>query len=77
MWMNGWWGPFSGMWIFPLIFFIVALLFIFRRGTTPVCGGHHPGKSEPTAREILDRRYARGDLSREDYQQMKKDLEQS
>ena len=32
MWGYGLWGGFSWMWIFPLIFFIVFLVFIFRRG---------------------------------------------
>ena len=58
MWMNGWWGPFPLLWIFPLIFLVVALPFIFR----------HTRESEPTAREILDRRYARGEIGREAYQ---------
>ena len=74
MWMNGWWGPFPGMWIFPLVILIVVLLFIFRTGGPPMGGRRDTQKSEPTAREILDRRYARGEISREEYQQMKTDL---
>ena len=77
MWMNGWWNLFAGMWLFPLIFLIAVLLFIFRVNAFPGCAGHHARKSEPTAREILDRRYARGELGREEYQKMKHDLEQS
>jgi putative membrane protein len=30
---------------------------------------------EASAREILDRRYARGDISQEEYQRMKKEIE--
>ena len=74
MWRNGWWGPFSGMWIFPLVILIVVLLFIFRTGGSPMFGRRDTRESEPTAREILDRRYARGEISREEYQQMKTDL---
>lgn len=40
-----------------------------------MCGGHGAHKREESAREILDRRYARAEISREDYLQMKKDLE--
>lgn len=74
IWPNGWWGPFPMMWIFPVIF-LVVLLFLFRSGGLPMCGRHGTRESGHTAREILDRRYARGEISREEYQQMKKDLE--
>ena len=75
MWNYGPWNGFPLMWIFPMIFLIVALLFIFRMGGPPLCGGRNTRESEPTAREILDRRFARGEISREEYLQMKKDLE--
>jgi putative membrane protein len=63
------------MWIFPLMFLVVMLLFLFRGAGWPMCAGHGMHKREESAREILDRRYARGEISRADYQQMKKDLE--
>ena len=31
-------------------------------------------RTGPTAREILDRRYAAGEISKEQYEQMKRDL---
>ncbi|GAB4579684.1 MAG: hypothetical protein Fur0022_24220 [Anaerolineales bacterium] len=34
-----------------------------------------PSQLEFTAREILDRRYAKGEITREEYQQIKSDLE--
>ena len=74
MWSNGWWWPFPWMLIFPLIF-LVVLLFLFRSGGWLACGGRGARETGPAAREILDRRYARGEISREEYQQMKKDLE--
>jgi putative membrane protein len=40
-----------------------------------MCGGHSSGEREESAREILDRRFARGEISREEYQRMRKDLE--
>jgi putative membrane protein len=63
------------MWIFPLIFLVVLVLFLFRGPGWPMCGGYRRGDREETAREVLDRRYARGEISREDYQRMRKDLE--
>ncbi len=82
MWPYGPWGWFPFMWIFPLIFLVVLLVFLFRSGGGggPMCGGwgmRENGKreKEESAKEILDRRYARGEISREEYQQMKKELE--
>lgn len=75
MWNYGPWGGFPWMWIFPLIFLVVMLLFLFRMGGRSMCSGHGTHKREESAREILDRRYARSEISREEYQQMKKDLE--
>ncbi|MBI5637717.1 MAG: SHOCT domain-containing protein [Nitrospinae bacterium] len=74
MWMHEPWYGFPWMWIFPLLFFIVMLLFLFRGSGWPMCGGHRTHKRE-NAREILDRRYASGEISREEYQRMKKDIE--
>ena len=74
IWPNGWWGYSPMMWIFPVIF-LVVLLFLSRSGGLQMCGRHGTREAGPTAREILDRRYARGEIGREEYQQMKKDLE--
>ncbi|MHB1678358.1 MAG: SHOCT domain-containing protein [Sulfuriferula sp.] len=75
MWGYGLWGGFPWMWIFPLIFFIVFLVFIFRSGGLPMCSKHEThGKREESAREVLDRRYARGEIDQAAYQQIKKDL---
>ena len=76
MWNYGLWGGFPWMWIFPLIFLVVMLLFLFRGIGWSMCGGREThGRREESTRELLDRRYARGEISREEYQQMKKDLE--
>ncbi len=75
MWTYGPWGGFPWMWIFPLIFLVVMLLFLFRGPGWPMCGGRGMREREDSARELLDRRYARGEIKREEYLQMKKDLE--
>ncbi|NLC70221.1 MAG: SHOCT domain-containing protein [Desulfuromonadaceae bacterium] len=68
---GSWTGHFPWMWIFPLGFIIILVLLVFCfRGRCGVAG-----KPEETPREILDRRYAKGDISREEYLQIKKDLE--
>lgn len=72
---NGPWVGFPWMWIFPLIFLIVMLIFLFRRGGSPMCGSQNTQGKEESAREPLDRRYARGEITREEYQQIKKEFE--
>ncbi|MDA8328673.1 MAG: SHOCT domain-containing protein [Betaproteobacteria bacterium] len=75
MWTYGLWGGFPWMWVFPLFFFVVMLFFIFFRGGLPMCGGHDARERKESAREILDRRYARGEIGQEEYQQIKKEME--
>lgn len=74
MW-SGPWECFSLMWIFPLIFLAVMLLFLSRGAGWPMLGGRKRRDSEESAREILDRRYAKGEIGQEEYQRMRKDLE--
>lgn len=53
-----------------LIVFVIGLLIIFR--TAPVRGGREgQGKR---AIDLLDERYAKGDISREDYLRAKNDI---
>jgi putative membrane protein len=63
----GWWMPVSG-----LIFLILLIV-----GWYPVFGGYHkPAQvSGSSAIEILKERYAKGEISEEQYQKMKKELE--
>ncbi|MCE5360518.1 MAG: SHOCT domain-containing protein [Acidithiobacillus sp.] len=68
-------------WIFPLIFLVLMVVFmvlLMRGGMDgrPMCGGSHKtlGSAE-TPRETLDRRYAQGEITREEYQQMRNELE--
>jgi putative membrane protein len=78
------WGSYFPMfWIFPLlcVIFVVAMMFMmFRRGgmgCMPFGGGaaHRKGNRHDTARQILDRRYANGEISKEQYEQMRHDME--
>lgn len=69
-----WWG---GMWLFPILFLIVVVLAAYliarRGGMTQRAGGAETPVSEP-ALEIAKKRYAKGEISREDFLEMKKDL---
>ena len=79
--MEPYWAPhfFGWMWIFPATFLIVCLAlmfaFLFRR---PGCwmtrdsGARERGES---ARDILDKRFARGELTKEQHEEMKRALE--
>jgi putative membrane protein len=75
MWLYGPWGGFPWMWVFPLIFLVILLIFLFRGTGGPMCGGSGMHQHKPSARDMLDQRYARGEISPDDYQRMKKDLE--
>jgi len=74
-----WWFGFPWMWIFPFTFLIIAIVFLtfMFRGGGPFCWGSR--RDEPTRetpRQILDRRYASGELTKEQYEEMKRNLEQ-
>jgi putative membrane protein len=65
------------MWIFPLVFFAVCLLFMvgmFSRRSGWMGHGGGRGAGEEGAREILDRRYAKGEIDRQQYEEMKRAL---
>ena len=71
-WSDMWWG--GGMWIYPLIIvtiLLVGVYLIVLRGNR-----RSPQSSErtETALDMLKKRYARGDISKEEFEQIKKDL---
>ncbi len=74
------WGPF---WFFPmfmpvfiLIVVILCLYFFFSRGGCrfPLAGSDKGGGEPESALDILKRRYAKGELTREEFMQMKQDI---
>ena len=71
-WGDAWWH--GGMWLFPLIMLTLMLLVIYlmfgRGGWRP----SWPGERSDTALDILKKRYARGEISKEEFEQIKKDL---
>ncbi len=77
--MHEWWpvmGPFG--WLFMLLFWalvIFGLVALVRWLMLQGRGEERPAPPSESSLEILKKRYARGEISREDYLQMKKDLE--
>ncbi len=83
---GGWWGLGSFGWIglvFNLILWVLIILaviwgirWILRSTSVPATTSQTPTKSEDPKR-LLQLRYARGEITREEYLQMLKDLEGS
>lgn len=71
--MNRWWGfPVGFMMIFPILIVITLLWLILKgpgRKDLPIYGTE-------TAMDILKKRYARGEITKEEFLGMKKDLEE-
>ncbi|MFN2361168.1 MAG: SHOCT domain-containing protein [Marinobacter sp.] len=77
----------SGWWVFPVVMpiIMVMVLFIvfylvFGRGGLKLPWNNSEGTSNhnegsETAMEILKKRYAKGELTREEFEQVKKDIQ--
>lgn len=65
---SGWFG--MGLWWILLVALVVALgVLAYRRA-----GSDNASAPRETARDILDKRYARGEIGRDEYEQTKRDL---
>lgn len=69
-------------WIFQILFWalIIWLIVSLVRSRGGSCcgmgwGGHGGSQKEDNALEILKKRYAKGELSKEEFERMKKELE--
>jgi putative membrane protein len=73
-----WWGP---MWFFPMVMPLVMLIvlvfclyFLFGRGGLRAPGETRPGRDGDSALDILKKRYARGEIAKEEYEQIRKNI---
>ena len=73
--IGNWW------WIFPIVM-IILCFFMMRGRMCCMMGGHdsqdpkdpHGNVPNESSREILDRRYALGEISKEEYEEKKRDI---
>lgn len=73
-WQDGWGWMMGGMMIFWTLVLVAAVVlvawYVRSRGTGP----RGPGSERRDPLDEAKRRYARGELTREQYQQLKRDL---
>jgi len=78
MWLNGHWMGWHGMgwwWMLPfghfwlLVLLVVLVAVLFSRSTR-----HYP-PHRSTALDLLEQRYARGEIGRDEYLEKKRDLQ--
>ncbi|MDE8343420.1 MAG: SHOCT domain-containing protein [Acidocella sp.] len=74
MWQYGAWSYFPVMMIVPIIFLLVVVLILARIIHFPMGSCRNMGGGAPSAKEILDRRYASGEISQEEYQRIKSEI---
>jgi putative membrane protein len=66
----GWWMAFGGIW---MVIFWGGIIALIVWGITKLVGrGTSTHKHDPL--DVAKERYARGEISREDFEQLKKDL---
>ncbi len=70
-WGGGWWWGLIMMifWLLVLVGIVLLVVWLVRQVTR-----HEPRSGASRALEILQERYARGEITREQYEQMRRDL---
>ncbi len=72
--MNFWWGG-GFMWILFFVVIVVVVYFVLQSVKPTSRDSSLRETPGETSIDILKRRYARGEISKEEFEQMKKDLE--
>ena len=73
---------FSLWWLFPLVMIVLCFLMMRGRKGSMMCGfgtvneDSHRTEVSDSAKDILDKRYARGEIDKEEYQEKKRLLNQ-
>ena len=70
----GWTGPFHMIgWLLILVLIIAAVAWVVRSATY---GGIHPSRADrrSSGLDVLEERYARGEINRDEYLQKKRDI---
>lgn len=69
------------MWFFPMIFpilgftmMLVIVYLVFGRGFRPPWRDYKDGRQSDRALDVLRKRYAKSELTKEEFDQMKQDL---
>ena len=71
-WGNSWWGIVYGLIVLGLLFLAIRWIIGTLQPGQVQTAPYGPGE---TALDILKRRYARGEISREEFQRMKQDVQ--
>lgn len=74
-WSGGfWWGPFGMIiWILILALIIAGIVWLVRSTASPSGGRPRLERRSPGV-DILEERYARGEINRDEYLQKKRDI---
>jgi uncharacterized membrane protein len=65
------WNGFHYWWIIPLVMMILCFIRMFGRRD---CGLGYSHNRQESAEEILNKRYARGEIGKAEYEEKKKDI---
>ncbi len=68
MWNNPGWGMGWVMWFIPLL--IILLIYFLVKNNSQI----KDGQSAESPMEILKKRYAKGEITKEQFEEMKKDI---
>jgi putative membrane protein len=75
-WPGPWhmWGAWGFWWIFPLLMFAFVVLCVFFMMRGPWRGGYLHGDTTSSALRLLNERFAKGEISKEELEEKRKML---